>query len=244
MNRRKRGEPDCRQRQAHGSRSASSSFVAQLLSAAIYLNSLVCSGAAFAQASDTARSSIDNPAATKTFDIPSQPLEDALYAFDSVTGIEVFVDGSSVAGRRSTAIKGAFMPVNALRAMLAGTGLEAKTIGPNAVTLALREPQDSVNSSTYRNYSALVQTAVVRRLCAESDIRPGSYRIAAQLWLGPTGTVSAANLLSSTGDPERDRRVQQVLARISIGKSPPPALPQPIIMVILPRPPQESGDCS
>jgi hypothetical protein len=180
----------------------------------------------------------------RSFDIPAQPLEDALYAFDVATGIEVFVDGATVAGRRSVAIKGMFTPLDALRALLAGTGLDARSIGADAVTLYSSQPQITASSLTYRDYSALVQTAVVRALCTMPDVRPGSYRVAMQLWLAPTGVVLAASLLSSTGDAERDRRIRDVLAGLPVGRAPPPALPQPVIMVILPRAPQDSGDCS
>jgi hypothetical protein len=215
------------------------------LFAVIFLNGVVFVGLAAAQPkANSSNESIATPATAQYFDIPSEALEDALYAFDTTTGIEVFVDGNSVAGRRSAKIEGSFSPVDALSAMLAGTGLEAKTIGPKAITLAPEQPQGTANSLTYRSYSALVQNAVVRALCAEPDIRPGSYRIAAELWLTPTGIVSAANLLSSTGNPERDGRVRRVLVGISIGKLPPPALPQPIVMAILPRSSQQTGDCS
>ncbi len=245
-NNRKRERPDCRPRRGYvtGLRLAFSSPVALFLMVLILLNNVMCARAAFAQPSADASNIVDTkPVGVQYFDIPSQPLEDALYAFDTATGIEVFVDGNSVVGRRSATVNGLSTPVDALRAMLAGTGLRAETIGSRAITLA-EEPQDTAGSLAYRSYSALVQSAVVRVLCAEPDIRPGSYRIAAQLWLASTGTVSAANLLSSTGNPERDRRIRGILAGISVGKSPPPTLPQPIIMVILPRLTAESGDCS
>lgn len=188
-------------------------------------------------------SNLGRAAAAKSFDIPSQALEDALYAFDAATGIEVVVDGPTVAGHRSTAIKGVFTPVQALRSLLAGTGLDAKLIGANAITLLPGGLEKRTNSSVYRDYSALVQTAIVRTLCATADTRPGDYRIAIQLWLGPAGIISTADLLSSTGDAVRDQRLRSVLAGTSVGKAPPPTLPQPIVMVILPRSPQDSGDC-
>jgi hypothetical protein len=220
------------------------SSVARRLFALILLTSFGCPGTTVAQSSDPVPSeSIANAAGARPFDIPSQPLEDALYAFDAATGIEVFVDGSSVAGRQSAAIKGVFRPMPALRAMLAGTGLEARSIGPNAITLSLGKPEDSVDGSTYQKYSAFVQTAIVRALCGEPNIRPGDYRIATRLWLAPSGVIAAADLLSSTGDPMRDRRLQQTLVGIAIGRAPPPMLPQPVIVVILPRSPRESGDC-
>ncbi|GGF06543.1 hypothetical protein GCM10011611_10060 [Aliidongia dinghuensis] len=81
-------------------------------------------------------------------------------------------------------------------------------------------------------------------LCRELGTRPGSYRAAMRLWLDPSGTVSRADLLSSTGDPVRDRRLHETLVGSGVGTPPPVALPQPVIVVILPRSPQVSGDCS
>lgn len=218
-------------------------WLAMLSSATLCLQGLVA-GAAPAQERDAAPALSGADPALQRFDIPAQPLEDALYAFDVATGIAVFADGVSVAGRRSSAVTGTYAPVDALHAMLAGTGLAARTIGPRAITLATAESPGAATSTTYRGYSAVVQRAVVRALCADPDLRPGSYRIAAQLWLAPTGTIAAANLLSSSGSPDRDRRMHQALVGIAVGRVPPPALPQPVVMVILPRPARQSGDCS
>lgn len=176
------------------------------------------------------------------FDVPAQALEDALYTFGATAGIEVFVDGSLVQGRHSAQIKGAYSPQEALQLLLAGTGLEAHVVGERAMTLSLPHRGPS-NSLTYRGYSAALQSAVLRQLCGESVVRPGTYRVAMQLWLSDAGSIRRVELLSSTGDASRDRRIRMLLHGISIEK-PPLALPQPITMVILPRSQEESGDCA
>jgi Secretin and TonB N terminus short domain len=181
----------------------------------------------------------------RAFNIPSQPLEDALYAFDAATGIEVFVDGHAVAGRKSTAVKGVFTSEQALRALLNGTGLDAKRIGADTITVFRDDrPPAPPGSALYHAYSAFVQTAIVHALCGRPEARPGGYRVALRLWLDPSGIVSHADLLSSTGDSQRDSRIHDILSRISVGVAPPTKLPQPIVMVILPRRPPASGDCS
>jgi secretin/TonB-like protein len=186
-------------------------------------------------------SKASNPDAVIAFDIASLPLEDALYAFGAATGIEVFVDGGAVTGRRSTGVKGSFTAAQALHVLLNGTGLDAQPIGARAITLS-PGPQQRSSTAVYRSYSAMLQNAVLRRLCGEGGIAFGAYRIAMQLWLTEAGTVRRIELLSSTGDQARDHRISNLLEGISAGK-PPPILPQPVVMVILPLSIRDSGDC-
>jgi hypothetical protein len=179
---------------------------------------------------------------TVALDIPAQSLESALYAFGAATGTEIFADGSAVTGRRSNDVKGVLTVAQALRVLLTDTGLEAHTIGAHAITLSLI-PQERSKTAFYRSFSAYLQNAALRQLCREEDIDLGTYRIAMQLWFNDLGGVRRVELLSSTGDQARDRRIQSLLQGISVGK-PPPRLPQPVVMVILPRSFQDSGDCT
>jgi hypothetical protein len=174
-------------------------------------------------------------------DIPSQPLEDALYAFGAATGMEIIVDGGAVTGRRSTEVKGNFSPEQALGILLIGTGLDARPIGARAITLTLGR-QEPAKTTIFRSYSAILQDAALRQLCRDKDIRFGTYRIAMQLWLNQAGGVERVELLSSTGDRARDIRIGQLLKGLS-GAKPPETLPQPVVMVILPRSTADSGDC-
>jgi hypothetical protein len=174
------------------------------------------------------------------FDIPAQPLEDALSTFGIQTGISVLVDGHNVVGRRSAEVKGPFTPAQGLHILLTGTGLEPLTVGEGAITLA--PSQGRPNSVALQRYSADLQNAVLAQLCRDAESPLGTYRVAMQLWLDDLGRVKHVVLLSSTGDGARDRRIQERIAAVSLAK-PPQHLPQPVSMVILPRSPQESGDC-
>ena len=58
----------------------------------------------------------------RTFDIPAQPLADALIAFGAATGLQVFYDGALAVGRRSAPAKGLFTPMQGLQTLLRGTG--------------------------------------------------------------------------------------------------------------------------
>jgi hypothetical protein len=184
----------------------------------------------FVPASETAFAETASADAARAFDIPPLPLEDALYAFGAATGIEVYADGATLAGKRSTAVKGELAPDRALREMLVGTGLDARMMGPRAITIVTRRD----DSGLYRRYSAVLQQSALRRLCAEGGAGLGTYRIAAAIWLDSGGHVQRLELLSSTGDPVRDRIVHDRLMGIAAGDIP-PALPQPVVMVILPR---------
>jgi iron complex outermembrane receptor protein len=63
------------------------------------------------------------PQDTVAFDIPAQPLSGALTAFITQSGFQVSVDQTTLGSLRSTAVAGRMTPDEALRRMLAGTGI-------------------------------------------------------------------------------------------------------------------------
>ncbi len=65
-------------------------------------------------------------AAPRTFDLPSQPLADALLAFAQQAGVEVLFSADNVGAARSTAVHGAFEPAAALDLLLRDTGFAAR----------------------------------------------------------------------------------------------------------------------
>ena len=176
-----------------------------------------------------------------SFDIPSGPVEDALYQFGAVTGIEVVADGNALGGRRSAAVKGLLTAAQALQLLLTGSGLSAHAIGVRAITLSIDRKQAS-DAAAFRNYSAILQQAALRRLCEMRETRLGSFRLAMQLWLDEAGSVARVELLSSTGDQAHDGQIRRLLTGLTVAR-PPSELPQPVVMVILPRAPADNGDC-
>jgi hypothetical protein len=186
------------------------------------------------------------------FAIPAQPLEDALFAYAKATGVEVFVDHALIAGWKSEPVEGLYDFEAALRRMLQGTGLEIQRAAPHAYTLVAIVPREPpvdrapgwLADRTRSRFFAAVQTAVKQILCPQPDIAPGQYRAALAIWTDPTGRVVEARLLGATIEAQNARRLLDTMKGISVGQPPPPGLEQPITFVILPRQPDQTGDCA
>jgi iron complex outermembrane receptor protein len=71
-----------------------------------------------------------------TFDIAAQPLAQALTAFGRQSGMQIAVDTAAVAGKTSAGVNGAMTAEQALRQLLAGSGLTYQFTSANAVTVA------------------------------------------------------------------------------------------------------------
>ncbi len=185
------------------------------------------------------------------FDIPREPIGDALYAYSTATGIEVMTDAALISGRTSAAIKGEYAPGFALHLLLARSGLVARYVDAGAFTLSelpaapsVQPPAEFGAGDLYAPYSAALQTAVVHVLCRYDETRPGYYRALAQLWIGPAGNVGQAALLNTTGDGKRDSALVKLLRQVNIGEPPPPGMPQPATILVVPLAPEQTGDCA
>ncbi|MPZ30467.1 MAG: TonB-dependent siderophore receptor [Rhodospirillales bacterium] len=77
---------------------------------------------------------------TANFDIASQPLAQALTAFGRQSGVQIAVDTAAVAGKTSGAVSGTMTVEQALRQLLAGSGLTYQFTSANAVTVAGAAP--------------------------------------------------------------------------------------------------------
>ena len=97
--------------------------------------------AAFALASTSAVLAQEPPleaqaSRTANFDIGSQPLAQALTAFGRQSGMQIAVDSAAVAGKTSGSVNGTMTAEQALRQLLAGSGLTYQFTSANAVTVA------------------------------------------------------------------------------------------------------------
>jgi iron complex outermembrane receptor protein len=95
----------------------------------------------FAQTSDEAQTSPQAPlqaqaGRTATFDIPAQPLAQALTAFGRQSGMQIAVDSAAVAGKTSGAVSGSMTSEQALRQLLTGSGLSFQFTSATAVTVS------------------------------------------------------------------------------------------------------------
>jgi catecholate siderophore receptor len=111
---------------------------------AMRLLSLVGAGCVFVSAQAAAQASrpvsllhaaapvVNDTTARVRFNIPAQPLTDALSQFSRQAALHVEVDVAAAAGARSQPLVGTHTPAEALRRLLAGTGLTVRF--PNAGT--------------------------------------------------------------------------------------------------------------
>lgn len=203
-----------------------------------------------AAASSDAGAATTGPAAV-VFDIPAQPLGAALLAYSQVSGAEVFVDDALVAGRRSAPLRGAFEAEAALRKLIAGSGLALRRAAHDAFTLValtVREPPQDRRpnwsaSAAHAGFYAAVQGAVRGVLCGRPDIVPGPYRAALAVWVGHSGAIERARVLTPELDGRTGEVLQEMLRGLAVG--PPPAgVSQPLVLVVLPRAPDATGDCA
>lgn len=155
--------------------------------------------------------------ALRRFDIEAQALASALRAFSEASGTAVLFDDALVADRQTQGLHGEASPRDALRILLAGTGLEARFSSVNAVTVTLQPPPaadaapvpdaDPQAAMLDKRAAGVLQSAIERALCARSSTRPGSFRLAMQLWIDTTGAVEKAAALAPSDQPSRDDEV-------------------------------------
>jgi hypothetical protein len=187
-----------------------------------------------------------------SFDIPSEPLAQALDAYARTTGMAALVDQELIRGYRSALVKGLLTPDQALRILLAGTNLSPHYANDSAFTLAptdilsSSEPSANVKAGDLHGlrqaYFAQLQNGLAGALCRRPESRLGRYRLGLQLWIGANGAILASHLLDSTGDEQRDAIIADLLESTTV--APPPSdLPQPVTVVLLVHPAEQTLDC-
>jgi hypothetical protein len=203
------------------------------------------------------------PSATQPidFEIPSQPLANALHAYGRRMGIQVLYESRSAMGRQSEAVKGQFTPDEALKRLLAGTDLEVRHARPDAITLVAPVRQDappinplvtadlsigelrvrapgiskSNDIGRFQDYSESLQAEIQRALLKNTTTGSGNYRAVLDLWIDSARTIRKTALLQSTGESIRDAAITATLQGLMINRPTPADAPQPIRAVIVMR---------
>ncbi len=180
------------------------------------------------------------------FDIPAQPLPQALQQYGEITGVAVLSDAGLLGGLRSAAIAGRYHQREALQLMLVGTGLAPRYVDAAAVTLVAADAADAspaptapaaglpAGSDRQRQRAAIIlQQSLERALCGTRLTRPGSYRAALAVW-PEAGRIARAELLSSSGDARRDAAIVQRVQGLPLAGLP-DAVESPATLLLLPR---------
>jgi hypothetical protein len=185
------------------------------------------------------------------FDIPAQPLGNALFGFTAKAGIEVFVDDALVSGQTSSSVHGAYLPEIALRMLLSGTGLQMRRAARNAFTIvaagaavpsASWRPSWAADGGRVRFYATL-QGSVRRAICDGASTAPGPYRAALAIWVSSRGMIETVKVLTADIDPETGRALIVRLKGMPVGMARPDSIAQPVVFVVLPRASRDPRDC-
>lgn len=208
-------------------------IVAQARSVRLCRTLMVCLG--FTLTLDTAFAQNERT----SFDIPAQALSAALETFSATSGYQILMADAGSGGLQSNPVKGLLSPRDALLQMVWGTGLEVRFTAAQAA-IVIREARSQHLSASapprreQERYEAVLQNDVMSALCRDEATRPGRYRTALDLWVTASGRIDRAELLSSTGDAVRDKRI--VAALHALASAPPPAgLNQPTTLLFLPK---------
>jgi hypothetical protein len=197
------------------------------------------------------------------FDLPAQPLAEALQAYGRVAELSVMAQTELLNGRVSAPVNGMYPVREALQRLLAGTGLEARFSGDNeAIIVPLPQQEQeaappppsvmipwsaidgAMSGNGFDAYNAMVQTRLTEALCASAETRPGSYRLVLQMRIGDEGKVVAAKLVGSTGDATRDAAIAQAMQTLVLDAAPPDGLPQPVTILLRPHGDGVNTDCA
>lgn len=179
--------------------------------------------------------------APRRFDIPSQPLEQAVERFSVISGWSVMYRGELAAGRTSHALQDTLPPAQALDRLLAGTGLGVAMAGPQRAVLqpdragsesalAMAPLADSDRQRRYGQLQQHLRTA----FCSDPLLAPGHYAATVAFRVDAGGQVEAVELREGSGERRRDERLRAALLALPLG---PDAadLPQPVVLHIQPR---------
>lgn len=105
-----------------------------------------------------------------------------------------------------------------------GFGLVAKQGGADLI--------GSGNGSPWASYDWMVNEAVnaafQKALLKEKELKEKSYKVVVKLWIGADNQITKMVLVDTTGNPQVDALLKQVLVGISLRDKPPENMPQPL----------------
>ncbi|WP_447774083.1 STN domain-containing protein [Variovorax boronicumulans] len=180
------------------------------------------------------------------FNIPGQPLHDALQHYSAITARSLLYDSSTVETRVSAPVSGLYTAQEALLQLLAGSGMAARYTSQQAFLLVPAapdsgeaepgsEPVPAEVQALRQRYFARMQTRVMDALCVDPRTVPGGYRLALRFRIDGANTVQQLEVHASEGAGLASR-VRSRLAGLDLGAMPPMQLKQPVTLLVLPVP--------
>jgi hypothetical protein len=183
----------------------------------------------------------ETDATLMAFDIPAQPLGQALRKYASISHLPAIAPSELLAGRTSSAVHGKYAAPEALQQLLVGTGLRVEPVPGGAAGGFILEPGEGTAmvpplhasdiAPDLDGYPALVQSRIWQALCARPQTAPGTYRLILRFEIDAIGQLQRVRVLGS-GDAVREAAVLAALQALRLDFPPPPAFPQPMTLLI------------
>lgn len=173
-----------------------------------------------------------------SFHIPAQPLAQALIAYGTATGFELYYNAALAAGRRSHAVSQTLPPADALRRLLEGTGLAPQITGPTSFILIPAPIIHAAAPATprpnpYEFYFADIQERIGAALCHSTMTGGREEETFLRVWLASSGVISRAEIFGANENGADQRDLVNAVQGLSV--APPPLdMPQPVTLVVFP----------
>jgi iron complex outermembrane recepter protein len=124
---------------------------------------LACVAASALGCADTPASAappVSNASALQTYDLKAQPLDAALRAVALRSGRAILAPSSLLAGKRAPPLKGEYTAIDAVRTLLAGSGLDLTETGEALIVREPAGPRSSAESTAAQTASTVAEVMV------------------------------------------------------------------------------------
>ncbi|SAI10218.1 Outer membrane receptor for ferric coprogen and ferric-rhodotorulic acid [Bordetella ansorpii] len=177
------------------------------------------------------------------FDLPSMPLAMALARYGELTRRSLLYETRWVSGRHSSPVQGVYPPDEALARLLSQSGLSARVLSPEAVSVAPQAgsgarggaPASSPSGSaapTPQAYDSYLRQRIAVSLCGMPALRDEMPRIVLRLAVGEARRAESLRV-SIESRPALEPSVRAAISGLDLAP-PPPDMAQPILMMIRP----------
>ncbi|WP_156513344.1 STN domain-containing protein [Bordetella ansorpii] len=176
------------------------------------------------------------------FDLPSMPLAMALARYGELTRRSLLYETRWVSGRHSSPVRGVYPPDEALARLLSQSGLSARVLSPEAVSVAPQagsgarrgasaSPRGSAALAP-RAYDSYLRQRIAVSLCGMPALRDDMPRIVLRLAVGEARRAESLRV-SIESRPALEPSVRAAISGLDLAP-PPPDMAQPILMMIRP----------
>jgi TonB family protein len=85
----------------------------------------------------------------------------------------------------------------------------------------------------FGHYAGLMNDVITKSLHNDDKLNSAKFRATIKVWVTDSGKVLRVQVLHTTGDPNTDSRIEQVIAAMpSLPEPPPKDMPQPVVVRI------------